>query len=147
MLESVAQCEWEKRTQDSYTSRTEVWGRLQFLFPEGAISLSARADRIDYLTDGTAHIIDYKTGALPSFIDIDRMKSIQLPLEAVMLEQGGFDSRPTRVSKISWWHIGISQGCRIKSYPRALDPVLKTYHTQLPLWLHQFLRTDYTIVN
>ncbi len=29
-------------------------------------TLSARADRIDILTDGRARIVDFKTGAIPS---------------------------------------------------------------------------------
>lgn len=143
MLEKIALCEWEKRSQEKYTSRTEVWGRLHFSFPEGAVTLIARADRIDYLEDGTAHIIDYKTGAVPSFVDIDRMKAVQLPLEALMLQQGGFDQQPVQVSQMSWWHIGLSQGCRIKTYPRALAPVLASYEAQLPLWLHQFVCGTY----
>jgi RecB family exonuclease len=143
MLESIALCEFEKRSKEKYTSRTEVWGRLHFSFPEGKITLNARADRIDYLDDGTAHIIDYKTGAVPSFVDIDRMKAVQLPLEALMLEQGGFDHQRFPVSRLSWWHIGLSQGCRIRMYPRALAPVIEAYATQLPLWLHPFVCGTY----
>jgi ATP-dependent helicase/nuclease subunit B len=51
--------------------------------------LTARADRIDRLVDGTLSIIDYKTGTPPS---IDEVLSLspQLPLEALIALKGGF---------------------------------------------------------
>lgn len=57
----------------------------------GAMTLEAKADRIDMLPEGVAAIIDYKTGTLPSKKDIADGLSPQLPLEAVILEGGGFD--------------------------------------------------------
>jgi len=53
-------------------------------------TLSARADRIDRLADGTLSVIDYKTGTPPS---IDEVLSLspQLPLEALLAAKGGFE--------------------------------------------------------
>jgi ATP-dependent helicase/nuclease subunit B len=45
----------------------ELDGRIEFPVARPAFVLSGRADRIDELHDGTLRIIDYKTGALPSF--------------------------------------------------------------------------------
>ena len=45
---------------------TELTGRLEFEARAGSFTLTARADRIDTMTDGSAAIIDYKTGAVPS---------------------------------------------------------------------------------
>ena len=53
--------------------------------------LSARADRIDILADGTARIVDFKTGAIPSKPKIEEGFSPQLTLEAAMLERGAFE--------------------------------------------------------
>ncbi|UUP17614.1 double-strand break repair protein AddB [Nitratireductor thuwali] len=52
--------------------------------------LSGRADRIDLLADGRAHIIDYKTGARPSRIQAHRLLAPQLALEAALLARGAF---------------------------------------------------------
>ncbi|MCB9990283.1 MAG: double-strand break repair protein AddB [Rhodospirillales bacterium] len=54
-------------------------------------TLSAKADRIDRLTEtGTYAIIDYKTGTSPAVKDINLGYAPQLPLEAVILAEGGF---------------------------------------------------------
>src|SRR6185295_17489992 len=44
----------------------EVKGSLVLKIGETDFTLSARADRIDILVDGTARIVDFKTGAIPS---------------------------------------------------------------------------------
>ncbi|MFC6491268.1 PD-(D/E)XK nuclease family protein, partial [Nitratireductor sp. GCM10026969] len=53
-------------------------------------TLSGRADRIDLRRDGTADIIDYKTGALPSKPQAHRLLAPQLALEAALLARGAF---------------------------------------------------------
>lgn len=55
-------------------------------------TLYAYADRIDRLKDGRAHLIDYKSGGLPT---LDQMKAAfkpQLPLTALIVEAGGFEA-------------------------------------------------------
>lgn len=52
--------------------------------------LTARADRIDLLSDGTLAIIDYKTGAPPKIDEVLAL-SPQLPLEGVIARRGGFE--------------------------------------------------------
>ncbi|MBC8020234.1 MAG: double-strand break repair protein AddB, partial [Methyloceanibacter sp.] len=53
-------------------------------------SLTARADRIDIAADGSAVIYDYKTGKLPVTSHVDGLFAPQLPLEALIAEEGGF---------------------------------------------------------
>ena len=53
-------------------------------------SLTARADRIDIAGDGSAVIYDYKTGKLPVTSHVDELFAPQLPLEALIAEEGGF---------------------------------------------------------
>jgi ATP-dependent helicase/nuclease subunit B len=52
--------------------------------------LRGRADRIDILRTGTASIIDYKTGRVPSDRQVQTLVSPQLPLEGAMLMADAF---------------------------------------------------------
>jgi ATP-dependent helicase/nuclease subunit B len=69
----------------------EVRGGLVLKIGEADFTLSARADRIDIFSGGTARIIDFKTGAIPSGPKIKEGFSPQLTLEAAMLERGAFE--------------------------------------------------------
>ena len=69
----------------------EVKGSLLLKVGGTDFTLSARADRIDIISDGTARIIDFKTGTIPSAKKIEQGFSPQLTLEAAMLELGAFE--------------------------------------------------------
>ncbi len=56
-----------------------------------AFSLSARADRIDRLNNGSAYIIDYKSGARPTLTQTKTF-SPQLPLTGLITVKGGFEN-------------------------------------------------------
>ncbi len=69
-------------------------------------TLSAKADRLDVLADGTLAIIDYKTGSLPTAADITAGYAGQLPLEAAIAEAGGFVGVGGReTSQLLYWHL------------------------------------------
>ena len=68
----------------------EVAGVLMVPGPAGPFTLTARADRIDWLTDGSLTIIDYKTGAIPKQDEVAAGFAPQLPLEAAIALGGGF---------------------------------------------------------
>jgi len=68
----------------------ELKGNLIFPAPGGNFTLTGRADRIDALKDGGTAIVDYKSGAMPSRIQVEEMIAPQLPLEAAMLAEDGF---------------------------------------------------------
>lgn len=69
---------------------TETRGEQGFKVEGEDYTLSARADRIDLLQDGTARILDYKTGQVPSATAVADGRAPQLPLEAWLLKNGGF---------------------------------------------------------
>jgi ATP-dependent helicase/nuclease subunit B len=77
-------------------SHLELAGACTFQGPAGAFALRARADRIDILNDGSAAIIDYKTGSTPTAAQVKKLLSPQLPLEAAMLAAGGFSDAGIR---------------------------------------------------
>ncbi|WP_306028182.1 double-strand break repair protein AddB [Stappia sp. MMSF_3263] len=83
----------------------EIGGALDLdLSPGGAVTLSARADRIDVLKDGTLAVIDYKTGQAPSDKEVASLLAPQLPLEAAMIAGGAFTGidRQAPVSDIAY---------------------------------------------
>ena len=85
--------EWEAKRQGEITrSETEV--RANMAIEPLGIALTGSADRIDFLKDGTAAIIDYKTGSSPSTKQARTLLEPQLPLEAAALEGGGFRGVP-----------------------------------------------------
>lgn len=72
----------------------EVSGRWVIPMGRETFTLRARADRIELRPDGTACIVDYKTGAPPSAKMIFSGFSPQLTLEAAMLMHGAFADLP-----------------------------------------------------
>ncbi len=75
----------------------EKGGRLTLPLDDGSsFDLTAKADRIEFLKDGTAVVVDYKTGAPPSAKEVRAGWSPQLTLEAAMLSSGAFRDVPVR---------------------------------------------------
>lgn len=63
---------------------------LPVLINKTGISLSGRADRIDILADGSAEILDFKTGSTPSVKQAATLMAPQLALEGALLTRGAF---------------------------------------------------------
>lgn len=61
----------------------------EWSMPEGFV-LKGRADRVERDQDGLVRLIDYKTGTVPSEKKVKAGTAPQLPLEAVMAENGAF---------------------------------------------------------
>jgi len=79
--------EWRQSVRAQHGERD---GRIEFAVRGRPFVLTARADRIDEFSDDKLRIIDYKTGAIPSFKDTAQGYSPQLLIEAHMAMQGGF---------------------------------------------------------
>ena len=72
----------------------EVDGETAFEFAGEPFKLTAQADRIELRKDGTLAIVDFKTGAPPSNTQISAGLEQQMPLQAVIAEDGGFKNVP-----------------------------------------------------
>lgn len=67
----------------------EVTGKLTIDGPEGEFVFTAKSDRIDQR--GTSYqVVDYKTGKAPEGKYVKAGFDLQLPLQAAMLDAGGF---------------------------------------------------------
>jgi len=87
-------------------SFVEIEGEVELAAPAGPFRLTAKADRIDRLRDGTLGIIDYKTGAPPSVKEVAAGFAPQLPLEAMIARHGGFkEIGAAEVSSLLFWRL------------------------------------------
>ena len=71
-------------------SHVETKGEVIFDTGGRPIHFTAKADRIVISMDGSAHIIDYKTGTVPSKKSVEEGRSTQMLVEAALLEKQGF---------------------------------------------------------
>jgi len=87
--------DWETARRDGLRRvHGEVSGKWLIPLGNETFALRARADRIELGRDGTACIVDYKTGQPPSNKEVFAGFSPQLTLEAAMLLHGAFDGLP-----------------------------------------------------
>lgn len=88
-------------------TKVETKGAWSFIPPSGEpFELYAIADRIDIGRDGGATVIDYKTGALPTQKAVAAGYSPQLPLEALIVREGGFKGvRAAHLAGLEYWRI------------------------------------------
>ncbi|GGG48161.1 double-strand break repair protein AddB [Caldovatus sediminis] len=88
-------------------SLVEAEGRLALARRgDRAVTLIARADRIDEQADGRLAVVDYKTGKLPKAAAVEDGSQPQLPLEAAMALRGAFRGLPPRpVERLEYWRV------------------------------------------
>ena len=73
------------------------------------LTVTARADRIDLLSDG-ARIVDVKTGSPPTMDQMNKNFSPQLLLEAAILARGGFEDAPAAITRdLVFWRFAGSE--------------------------------------
>jgi ATP-dependent helicase/nuclease subunit B len=128
------------RRRDIKSIASEVRGIHVIDAPAGPFCLTAKADRIDTLADGTFVIIDYKTGAPPSTKEVAAGFAPQLPLEAVIAEAGNFVGLGmARVSALDYWRLtgGEPAGER-KSAGKEIDELVKATRDGLQNLVHRF---------
>jgi ATP-dependent helicase/nuclease subunit B len=86
---------WEvTRRANAATLFAEVGASLEIPFGKRIFKLTARADRIERLADGSYAILDYKTGSTPTEKQVRTGLSPQLTLEGAILRAGAFKDVP-----------------------------------------------------
>lgn len=85
----------------------EITGQICLNAPRGAVTFTAKADRIDELKDNSINIIDYKTGKIPSKNQVHAGHALQLVLEGLIARKGKFDNIPNKqLDKLTYWQLG-----------------------------------------
>ncbi len=96
----------ETARQAEITSQAvELEGKIPFDAPAGPFLLTARADRIDCLVDGTIRLVDYKTGTPPTAPQVLSGLSPQLTLEGAILSGGGFSVAAEPLAPFEYMHL------------------------------------------
>jgi ATP-dependent helicase/nuclease subunit B len=134
---------WEETRRASLIeSQVERYGALSIPLDDGSIfELRGKADRIDYMNDGLAEIIDYKSGTISSKKMISAGFAPQLPLEVKMVEAGAFkDIGPLKVRNAVHVKIGGKDGVESKPIADAGDfrDVVERNYTGLIKWLYDY---------
>jgi ATP-dependent helicase/nuclease subunit B len=89
------------------------------------LTLKGRADRIDRLADGSLSITDYKTGSVPSKVEITSGVEPQLPLLAMMAGAGGFDKITGVSGTLEYWILkGGRSGCDVDVYDKEVADLI-----------------------
>ncbi|PZO75118.1 MAG: double-strand break repair protein AddB [Mesorhizobium amorphae] len=88
--------EWERERAGSVAERHPEIKSRSVAVGDTGVTLRGRADRIDVMTDGTAEVLDYKTGANPSKAQAHTLLSPQIALEGALLRRGAFEETGKR---------------------------------------------------
>ncbi|MGU3325883.1 double-strand break repair protein AddB [Methylobacterium mesophilicum] len=129
----------------------EVSGRWVIPMGRESFTLRARADRIELRPDGTACIVDYKTGTPPSAKMIFTGFSPQLTLEAAMLMHGAFDGVPPVKTTPDLLYVHASGGRKPfvpmpvkppRGEERSVDAIVAEHATRLKGLVARFMTGD-----
>lgn len=102
------------------------------------MTITAEADRIDLMQDGTMRIIDYKTGKVPTQSQVNTAINCQLIVEAMIAKAAGFEN----ITKIpdditlAYWKLSGTANTPGKKEPRPgkdkkLDDIVMLVKDQL----------------
>jgi ATP-dependent helicase/nuclease subunit B len=106
------------------------------------IVLRAQIDRLEFLPDGSANIVDYKTGTLPSKNDMCCGRELQLPFTALIIRQNKI-----KPNKIDVWGIKSNDISRVivnneEKRGIALDEVVKNTEKFVLATMEKFSKED-----
>ena len=107
--------------------------------------LSARADRIDELDSGEGRLIDYKSGRVPSPLEVKVGFAPQLTLEAAILRRGGFEGLPAlEAAEALYLKLGGASGGAERPAAGEEDfaPIVERHFAELKILLDQFEHKD-----
>ena len=109
---------------DREASFSEASGTASVAVGGHDMIISAEADRIDLMQNGTMRIIDYKTGKVPTQTQVNEAINCQLVVEAMIAKAGGFTNIsmiPTTIELAYWKLSGTSNAPAKKEHRPGKD--------------------------
>lgn len=98
----------EKRRESTKGIYPEIYGEMKIPLKNNSVTISAIADRIDITNNGQIHILDYKTGALPTKAEVLSGISVQMIIEALIASEAGFKGIIGQVEELIYVKISSS---------------------------------------
>lgn len=90
---------------------SETEGEIMFKRKGGDFLITGKADRLDETDEGCINVIDYKTGYGRSSSEIEKVTAPQLPVEALIVQNGGYkEVGKKNVSGMQYWALKGKQG-------------------------------------
>ncbi|MEQ5786872.1 double-strand break repair protein AddB [Erythrobacter sp. NFXS35] len=89
--------------------RTVLASEISGVMTVDGVKVMGRADRIDRMGDGTLGIVDYKTGSVPSKLQVEKGFALQLGLLGLIAQAGGFAKEGVTAgaaSTFEYWSFG-----------------------------------------
>lgn len=98
---------WERGRNKAVKQRHAEITASSTALEQTGVSIHGRADRVDERDDGSLDLIDFKSSNVPSKPDLEKLKSVQLSLEAALAARGAFrDLGKRNVTDIAYVKMG-----------------------------------------
>lgn len=134
-------CEYETKNREGVVySYVEKWGSYGFKVNNGEFEVYAKADRIDETSDGKLKIIDYKTGSIKSKNEIYECYAPQLPLEAIIAQNNGFEEIDAKeVEEMDYWKLsGSRDGSKVAKFNSNVEELLDSTIEKITEMINKF---------
>jgi ATP-dependent helicase/nuclease subunit B len=134
-------CDYEIKNREGIVySYVEKWGSFRFKVNNGEFEVYAKADRIDETKDRTLKIIDYKTGSIKSKSEIYEGYAPQLPLEAIIAKNNGFEEIDVdEIQEMDYWKLsGSRDGSKVAKFNSNVDELLDSTMEKITEMINKF---------
>ncbi|MDC0074584.1 PD-(D/E)XK nuclease family protein, partial [Alphaproteobacteria bacterium] len=136
----------DDQKESFYEIFSEEKGQIEINNGSDIFILRAKADRLQKNKNNKIGVIDYKTGLIPKWSDVEFGIKPQLALESLIVERGGFESIGIKkVDNIHYWKLSDSNDQGIHSYnnsDQSINKLISNTEEGLLLLLENFKRSD-----
>ena len=99
---------------------TEKSGEMRF----DGVTVTAKADRIDRLPDGSLAIVDYKTGTPPSPMMVEKGFALQLGTTGLIAQAEGFEGVSGEPTHFEYWSLARDAKRGKDAFGHRTEPIL-----------------------
>ena len=137
----------ENRRSDGRKVFAEIQGEMPVTIGDKTIAITAIADRVEQDKSGNIYILDYKTGTLPTKQDVLRGISVQMLVEAMIVDANGFKEVKGRPYELTYVKIA-SRSPYIETVTYKVDELdLKSHKEGLYKVLEYYMNGQFGVNN